>query len=67
MFYIGGAAMPLIVLGLIFVVGIGIYYYVNSKPAAERRKQEVQKTKEDGNVIFLPTDIEQAKKDFKKK
>ena len=61
--------MPLIVLGLIFAAAVGVYYYVNSRPGADRRKQEVQKqkTKEDGNVIFLPTDIEQAKKDFKKK
>ncbi|MCQ2550786.1 MAG: hypothetical protein MJ146_01155 [Clostridia bacterium] len=58
--------MPLIVLGIIFIAAVGIYYYVNSKPGAVHRKQEVQKKKEDGNVIFLPTDIEQAKKDYKK-
>lgn len=59
--------MPLIVLGLLFIIGIGIYYYVNSRPGAEHRKEEVKKSKEDGNVIFLPKDIEQAKRDFKKK
>ena len=59
--------MPLILLGLLFAVGIGIYYYVNSHPGAEHRKEEVKNSKEDGNVIFLPTDIEQAKKDYKKK
>ena len=58
--------MPLIILGILFAVGIGIYYYVNSKPGATHRKKEVQKQKEEGNVIFLPTDIEQAKKDYKK-
>ena len=59
--------MPLIILGLLFIGGIAIYYYVNSRPGAEHRKEEVKNSKEDGNVIFLPRDIEQAKKDYKKK
>lgn len=59
--------MPLIILGIIFVVGVVIYYVLNLKPSREERKQEVKESKEDSNVIFLPNDIEQAKRDFKKR
>ncbi len=59
--------MPLIILGLVFLVGIIAYNSLYVRPARDQRKQEVKDSKEDGNVIFLPNDIEQAKKDFKRK
>lgn len=66
--------MPLILLGLIFAVGLFIYYIVSTGP--QRGSQDSEKKhnrpkkdrdlKKEKNVIFLPDDIETIKKQRRK-
>lgn len=66
--------MPLMLLGLIFAVGLFIYYMVSTSPqrgdensekkhGASTKEQNLKKEK---NVIFLPDDIETIKKQRRK-
>lgn len=64
--------MPaLLVLGLIFVVGLFIFYLMSTR--SERSSDEEEKTREydelkkEENVIFLPNDIESMKEKHRKK
>lgn len=76
--------MPLMLLGLVFVIGLFAYYMISTgtggsrKNAEEgsRRPAQDHKPKDQGpkddelkteeNVIYLPTDIEEAKRRHRK-
>lgn len=61
--------MPLFILGLIFVIGLFVYYLAstrsteNKKPPKPKKDEDI---KQEENVIFLPNDIETAKKNHRK-
>lgn len=65
--------MPLLLLGVIFVIGLIIYYFLSDtevnfdNDADGLREDEPSPFEEDENVIFLPTDIESVKEMYKKK
>lgn len=72
----GGEHMPLFILGLAFAAGLFIYYMVSTSGSGQDNtpsKEPYEKTsqasdlKKEGNVIFLPTDIEKAKKEHRRK
>ena len=61
--------MPLVLLGLIFVVGILVYYFLSNqrggsssseKPKSTPRKDDDLRTED--NVIFLSDDIDKIKR-----
>lgn len=64
--------MPLFLLGVVFIVGVGLYYYMDkySNEQDEKFDSEIKaknKSSKNGgasqdNVIYLPADIEKAKK-----
>lgn len=57
--------MPaLILLGIIFVIGLFIYYLVSTRAEAPdtREADDAEDLKKEENVIFLPDDIESVKK-----
>lgn len=67
--------MPLAILGFVFVVGLFIYYLISTSGSDDssddtKKKKKETKSKENdegnSNVIFLPTDIEKAKKSHHK-
>ena len=68
--------MPLFILGLVFAVGLFIYYKVYTSGSGQdntpskdpnEKKSQASDLKKEGNVIFLPTDIEKAKKEHRRK
>ena len=60
--------MPLLILGLVFVVGLFAFYLFstsgNTKKEAKHKKDDLKKEE---NVIFLPDDLESMKERHKKK
>ena len=65
--------MPLILLGLVFVTGLFIFYLFSTKGEkndADDKNARNPETEEspagETNVIFLPSDIERAKKQHRK-
>ena len=72
----GGEHMPLFILGLVFAVGLFIYYMVSTSGSGQdntpgkdtgKKTSAASDLKKEGNVIFLPTDIEKAKKEHRRK
>ena len=65
--------MPLLLLGVVFVIGLIIYYFFSDtevdfdNDAEGVREDEPSPFDEEENVIFLPTDIESVKEMYKKK
>ncbi len=66
--------MPLMILGLVFVIGLFIFYLASTRGSDDKSPDRSPKEpkKDDGlqrdeNVIFLPNDIEQAKERHRKK
>lgn len=68
--------MPLFILGLVFAVGLFIYYMVSTSGSGQdntpskdtgKKTSAASDLKKEGNVIFLPTDIEKAKKEHRRK
>ena len=68
--------MPLFILGLVFAVGLFIYYMVSTSgsgqdntPSKDPYEQTTQASdlKKEGKVNFLPTDIEKAKTEHRRK
>ena len=65
--------MPLLLLGIIFVIGLIIYYFFSDTEI--EHDNDIEGVREDApspfdeeeNVIFLPTDIESVKEMYKKK
>ncbi len=66
--------MPLMLLGLIFAIGLFIYYIMSTSPRKNDKSKETQNNspkksgdlKKEENVIFLPEDIEKIKKHHRK-
>lgn len=74
--FTGGDSMPLFILGLVFAVGLFIFYMVStggngqdngSDSDTGAKKSAASDLKKEDNVIFLPTDIEKAKRAHRKK
>ena len=68
--------MPLFILGLVFAVGLFIFYMVSTGGSGQdngsdsdtgAKKSAASDLKKEDNVIFLPTDIEKAKRAHRKK
>lgn len=65
--------MPLLLLGLIFVIGLIIYYFFSDTDAEHDNdiegvgEDEMNPFEKEENVIFLPNDIESVKEMYKKK
>ena len=67
--------MPILLLGLVFAIGLIIYYIFITNSEADFDQKDVPGTEEDENnpfeeeenVIFLPDDIESIKEKYKKK
>ena len=68
--------MPLFILGLVFAVGLFIYYLFSTSVSVQditprndtgKKTSAASDLKKEGNVIFLPTDIEKAKKEHRRK
>lgn len=60
--------MPLMILGLVFVIGLFVFYLFSTRESSSgdaAKKAEKQKKddglKRDENVIFLPDDVESVK------
>lgn len=59
--------MPLMILGLVFVIGLFVFYLFSTRDgSSEETPQKTEKKKDDGlkrdeNVIFLPDDVESVK------
>lgn len=58
--------MPLIILGLLFVIGLFVYYMFSTSEAKQdhrdpKKKMEDDGIKEEENVIYLPNDLEKVK------
>lgn len=65
--------MPLILLGLVFVVGLFVFYLfsttgekTDTDSKGARKAETGESLEQDENVIFLPSDIERAKKQHRK-
>ena len=71
--------MPLMLLGLVFVIGLFAYYMIStgtggsrknseegSRSPAQDREPKDDELKTEENVIYLPTDIEEAKRRHRK-
>lgn len=74
--FTGGDSMPLFILGLVFAVGLFIFYMVSTGGSGQddgsdsdtsAKKSSASDLKKEDNVIFLPTDIEKAKRAHRKK
>ena len=65
--------MPLLLLGLIFVIGLIIYYFLSDTDIEHDndiegvREDEMNPFEKEENVIFLPNDIESVKEMYKNK
>ena len=65
--------MPILLLGLVFAIGLIIYYLFSDKTVdfdndvEGVREDEPDPFEKEENVIFLPTDIESVKEMYKKK
>lgn len=65
--------MPLLLLGVVFVIGLIIYYFFSDTDIEHDnemdgvREDEPSPFNEEENVIFLPNDIESVKEMYKKK
>ena len=65
--------MPILLLGLVFAIGLIIYYLFSGtevdfdNDADGVREDEPSPFDEEENVIFLPNDIESVKEMYKKK
>ncbi len=73
--------MPLIILGVIFAVSLGIYWFFASRAIAEEDKriegkkassveggtENGENDRSEGKVIFLSADLEREKRRHKKK
>lgn len=67
--------MPILLLGIIFMVGLAIYYIFsnqvtdidNNEDIPGMREDDVDPFEKEENVIFLPNDIESVKEMYKKK
>ena len=65
--------MPLLLLGLIFVIGLIIYYFFSDTDVEHDNdiegvgEDEMNPFEKEENVIFLPNDIESVKEMYKKK
>lgn len=59
--------MPLIILGLIFVIGVFILYLFSTYSSSSQKKDDENKIKKEENVIFLPDDIESIKEKHRKR
>lgn len=62
--------MPLILLGLLVIAGLLAYMYFtghSEKYVREKPKEKKSDEKEDGTVIYLPSDLEKEKKKRKVK
>lgn len=61
---VGGVEMPLMLLGLVLVVGLFVYYLLSTSSgavASREAKEAKKKEEDDDNVIFLPNDLEKEK------
>lgn len=61
--------MPLMLLGFVFAIGLFIFYLVSTSDRGSGRSKTPKQNddiKKEENVIFLPTDIERAKRDHRK-
>lgn len=61
--------MPLMLLGLVFVIGLFLFYLFSTKSgsSADEDKMEDKDLKREENVIFLPDDLEKIKGKHKRK
>ena len=65
--------MPLLILGVFFVIGLIIYYFFSDSSVEFDndemgiREDEPSPFEKEENVIFLPNDIESVKEMYKKK
>lgn len=65
--------MPLLLLGLFFVIGLIIYFLLSNtsidfdNDAEGVGEDEADPFQKEENVIFLPSDIESVKEKYKKK
>lgn len=66
--------MPLILLGLVFVAGLFVFYLFSTASEKKdtdnndaRKSEAKEPLVQEENVIFLPSDIERAKKQHRKK
>ncbi len=64
--------MPLFLLGLVFAIGLFLFYLVstggNSSNTAEKRtkKNTTSAAEKKGNVLYFPTDLEKARQEQRK-
>ncbi len=65
--------MPLLLLGVVFIIGLIIYYFFSDTDVENHddtdgvREDEPNPFNQEENVIFLPTDIESVKEKYKNK
>ena len=62
--------MQLVLLGLVFVIGLFVYYLFSTRGGSSDKIKSTKKDddlKREENVIFLPNDIEKVKSKHKKK
>ena len=65
--------MPLFLLGVIFVIGLMIYYFLSDTDIKHNNdiegvgEDEMDPFEKEENVIFLPNDIESVKEMYKNK
>ncbi len=66
--------MPLILLGLVFVAGLFVFYLFSTAGGKKdtdnndaRKSEAKEPLVQEENVIFLPNDIERAKKQHRRK
>lgn len=62
--------MQLVLLGLVFVIGLFVYYLFSTRGGSSDKSKSTKKDddlKREENVIFLPNDIEKVKSKHKKK
>lgn len=58
--------MPLMILGLVFVIGLFVFYLFSTRGSGGASQNTPEQKKDDGlkrdeNVIFLPDDVESVK------
>ncbi len=67
--------MPILILGLVFVIGLFIYYLFSTSMGQTQNDnfdvpendEDDETIKKEGNVIFLSDNIEEMKEKYKKK
>ena len=60
--------MPIMILGLVFVIGLFVFYLISTRTTSDDTEDKTESDlKTEGNIVFLPKDLEKEKKKHHKK